>query len=493
MSLTPERPSEIVLQSPPMLPEELVRRHGAADVVPADDARHGRDVVRLHRTRRRRDDLRLRRAVRLRRWAAWSSCRWPAAGRRRRRRSTRSAATTSATCRGCGPRSGTSPTASGRADGRRPARAGRPLGLRRAGPAVGAAADGPGSSRRSAWAPARSGWRRRCKAPQTVPLEDLDPVSSTALRHFIRTYSTVPDLPVAISLRSFAAVTVAGRRPDVLGLTRALLCQLVTSTPRPTCGSRCASRRTGSTTGNGRSGCRTRRRHGATDAVGAAPAGGRLGGRAGRAARRRPRRTPRVQPPRGGRARPAAPDRRRRRRQRPRRAPADRRGRPARRHGHRGRAGAPADVPDRTAAVPAHRAGDSLGMVVGDATEQRLGFLGRPDVLDRGAAEALARHAHPAAHPRRRSSASRRWRRRSGLPGCSASATRATSTRPSRGAARGPRPAADPDRRRPGGPAGGPGPQGVGRGRHGPARPGHRRDRLGQERAAADAGDRRWP
>jgi S-DNA-T family DNA segregation ATPase FtsK/SpoIIIE len=66
------------------------------------------------------------------------------------------------------------------------------------------------------------------RPPQTVPLEDLDPVSSTALRHFIRTYSTVPDLPVAISLRSFAYVDVSGDRPLVLDAIRALLAQLVT-------------------------------------------------------------------------------------------------------------------------------------------------------------------------------------------------------------------------------------------------------------------------
>ncbi|MFC4085724.1 type VII secretion protein EccC, partial [Amycolatopsis samaneae] len=66
------------------------------------------------------------------------------------------------------------------------------------------------------------------KAPQTVPLEDLDPVSSTSLKHFIRTYSTVDGLPVAVSLRSFAAVSLSGRRPDTLGMTRALLAQLAT-------------------------------------------------------------------------------------------------------------------------------------------------------------------------------------------------------------------------------------------------------------------------
>ncbi|HEX5405650.1 MAG TPA: type VII secretion protein EccCa [Pseudonocardiaceae bacterium] len=66
------------------------------------------------------------------------------------------------------------------------------------------------------------------RAPQTVPLEDLDPVSSTALRHFIRTYATVPNLPVAISLRSFAYVDVSGDRDRVLAAIRALLAQLAT-------------------------------------------------------------------------------------------------------------------------------------------------------------------------------------------------------------------------------------------------------------------------
>jgi S-DNA-T family DNA segregation ATPase FtsK/SpoIIIE len=66
------------------------------------------------------------------------------------------------------------------------------------------------------------------RAPQTVPLEDLDPVSSTALRHFIRTYSTVRDLPVAVSLRAFSRVTVDGERDEALGLLRAVLAQLAT-------------------------------------------------------------------------------------------------------------------------------------------------------------------------------------------------------------------------------------------------------------------------
>jgi ESX secretion system protein EccC len=65
------------------------------------------------------------------------------------------------------------------------------------------------------------------RMPQTAPLEDLDPVSSTALRHFIRAYSTVPELPVAISLRAFARVEVSGPREAALDLVRAMLAQAV--------------------------------------------------------------------------------------------------------------------------------------------------------------------------------------------------------------------------------------------------------------------------
>jgi len=66
------------------------------------------------------------------------------------------------------------------------------------------------------------------RVPETAPLEDLDPVSSTSLRHFIRAYATVPGLPVAVSLRSFARVTIGGERAEVLGLTRAIIAQLAT-------------------------------------------------------------------------------------------------------------------------------------------------------------------------------------------------------------------------------------------------------------------------
>ncbi len=231
------------------------------------------------------------------------------------------------------------------------------------------------------------------KAPQTVPLEDLDPVSSTSLKHFIRTYSTVDGLPVALSLRSFAAVTVAGRRPDVLGLVRALLGQLVTfHSPADLRIAFCVP---------------PDRQHdwewakwlphatatGAADAVGSRRlADGTAAGLAellGADLGERPafsRRPNDLELPHlvvvvdGGTAH----------------------GEP-RLIGEDGRLGVTVleigSEHPRTYSteklLSLHTAPGSLGMVVGDAAEQRLGFLGRPDTLDRGAAEALARMLTP--------------------------------------------------------------------------------------------------
>ncbi|MFG2048489.1 type VII secretion protein EccCa [Micromonospora sp. NPDC048935] len=44
--------------------------------------------------------------------------------------------------------------------------------------------------------------------PVTRPLEELEPMTAGALRRFLDAYSVVPDLPVALSLRSFARVHV---------------------------------------------------------------------------------------------------------------------------------------------------------------------------------------------------------------------------------------------------------------------------------------------
>lgn len=77
--------------------------------------------------------------------------------------------------------------------------------------------------------------------PVTRPLEELEPMTAGALRRFLDAYSVVPDLPVALSLRSFARVHVrtAGRPggapatagpptgdPAAQALVRAVLTQL---------------------------------------------------------------------------------------------------------------------------------------------------------------------------------------------------------------------------------------------------------------------------
>ncbi|MEU4478131.1 type VII secretion protein EccCa [Micromonospora sp. NPDC023966] len=60
--------------------------------------------------------------------------------------------------------------------------------------------------------------------PVTRPLDELEPMTAGALRRFLDAYSVVPDLPVALSLRSFARVFVRG--PAVPALARAVLTQL---------------------------------------------------------------------------------------------------------------------------------------------------------------------------------------------------------------------------------------------------------------------------
>ncbi|GIJ74668.1 type VII secretion protein EccCa [Virgisporangium ochraceum] len=64
------------------------------------------------------------------------------------------------------------------------------------------------------------------RAPVSAELDDLEPVTAGALRRFLDTYSVVPDLPVAVSLRGFARVYIRGTGNRALA--RAVLAQLVT-------------------------------------------------------------------------------------------------------------------------------------------------------------------------------------------------------------------------------------------------------------------------
>lgn len=62
--------------------------------------------------------------------------------------------------------------------------------------------------------------------PDTLPLERLEPLSALALRRFVTTYASVPDLPLALALGGFGVVHVTGDRHRAAGLVRAVLAQL---------------------------------------------------------------------------------------------------------------------------------------------------------------------------------------------------------------------------------------------------------------------------
>ncbi len=99
-------------------------------------------------------------------------------------------------------------------------------------------------------------------APVTRPLEDLEPMTAGALRRFLDGYSIVPDLPVAVSLRSFSACVPARAgapaTPPVASL-RAMIAQLATfHAPEELLVAFCSRARSARASGTGPSGCRTR-------------------------------------------------------------------------------------------------------------------------------------------------------------------------------------------------------------------------------------------
>lgn len=64
--------------------------------------------------------------------------------------------------------------------------------------------------------------------PETGPLEDLEPVSTVALRRFVRTHSVVHNLPTAISLRAFPAINIEGDAAEARTLVRTMLMEFTT-------------------------------------------------------------------------------------------------------------------------------------------------------------------------------------------------------------------------------------------------------------------------
>ncbi|WP_329085333.1 MULTISPECIES: type VII secretion protein EccCa [unclassified Streptosporangium] len=62
--------------------------------------------------------------------------------------------------------------------------------------------------------------------PDSKPVEDLDALSSGALRRFIRAHSTVSQLPIAVALHSFARIRLTGDAASVHEIVRAMIAQI---------------------------------------------------------------------------------------------------------------------------------------------------------------------------------------------------------------------------------------------------------------------------
>lgn len=63
-------------------------------------------------------------------------------------------------------------------------------------------------------------------APDTKPLEQLEPLAALALRRFLKSFNSVPGLPLAVALTGFAKLHLRGDRDRAVGMTRAMIAQL---------------------------------------------------------------------------------------------------------------------------------------------------------------------------------------------------------------------------------------------------------------------------
>ncbi|MCZ2528146.1 type VII secretion protein EccCa [Streptomyces sp. HB2AG] len=63
-------------------------------------------------------------------------------------------------------------------------------------------------------------------APETAPVDELEPLTAHAMQQFLSAHGSLDDLPLAVGLRSFYHVTVSGDPDTVYGTTRAALGQM---------------------------------------------------------------------------------------------------------------------------------------------------------------------------------------------------------------------------------------------------------------------------
>lgn len=65
-------------------------------------------------------------------------------------------------------------------------------------------------------------------APDTAPVDELEPLSAGAMQQFLAVHGSLDGLPMAVSIRAFYHVTVSGEPESAQSTARALVSQLVT-------------------------------------------------------------------------------------------------------------------------------------------------------------------------------------------------------------------------------------------------------------------------
>ncbi|EFL17989.1 type VII secretion protein EccC [Streptomyces sp. C] len=65
-------------------------------------------------------------------------------------------------------------------------------------------------------------------APDTAPVDELEPLAAGAMQRFLKVHSSLDGLPVAVSIRAFYHVTVSGEAESARGAARAVVAQLAT-------------------------------------------------------------------------------------------------------------------------------------------------------------------------------------------------------------------------------------------------------------------------
>ena len=69
---------------------------------------------------------------------------------------------------------------------------------------------------------------RRITPPEAQPVEDLEPLTTGALRRFVRTHRVIPSVPLAVDLRGFHTVSLVGDEEACRRVAFAMVAQLVT-------------------------------------------------------------------------------------------------------------------------------------------------------------------------------------------------------------------------------------------------------------------------